>query len=286
MKSSAQTSQAGIGKHTKHQQFKPKYVLNGFPKAGTHLAEAYLLPILQPVQGSELWGQNWAGTFEGHSWTEDWIPDTVTCYKIARLTDGHFLKAHMGHTEDLERFMYFQGACHVLIYRDFRDVALSQVYHIMGKAKRLNHPNRDLYRQLGGVEEILKAVIEGIDIFPGVMQRWGHYAPWLDVEWGNSISFEEMRNRPHTAARSFITFGYGRLAGVLQTEIRANEELFKPKLAAMVKASQERKASPTFRKGVSGQWKRVFTEEHKELFKETDRDGWLVRLGYEEDDNW
>ena len=118
------------------------------------------------------------------------------------------------------------------------------------------------------------------------MHRWAYYAPWLEVEWSDSISFEELRNRPYDAARKIITFGYGRLASIMETDIVANETLFKPHFQAMVEASQERKKSTTFRKGVSGQWKMVFNEEHKELFKETDRDGWLVRLGYEEDDNW
>lgn len=41
----------------------------------------------------------------------------------------------------------------------------------------------------------------------------------------------------------------------------------------------------TFRKGAIGSWKDVFTEKHKELFKE--RLGKeLIALGYEEDNNW
>lgn len=282
MKNSEQISQTGTGKF---QKFSPKYIINGFPKAGTHLAAAFLSPIVTSVANSELWGANWAGTFHGNSWTEDWIADTVTCYKISRLQDSMFMKTHMGHTDILENFIFFHGACMVLVYRDFRDVALSQAHHIMGGDK-FAHPNKGLYRGLGGLEEVLSAVIDGIDIYPGVMQRWEHYAPWLDVEWTESISFEEMRNRPHAAAKKLVAFGYGRLAQVLGAEIEASEELFKPHFAAMVKNTQKRKASVTFRKGVSGQWKRVFTERHKDAFKESDRDGWLVRLGYEKDDNW
>lgn len=282
MKNLKLTSQSGTGKQ---QKFKPKYVINGFPKSGTHLAAAFLRPIVDPVAHSELWGMNWAGTFDGNSWTEDWVPDTVTCYKLARLTDGHYLMSHLGHNETLESFIYLQGSCHILVYRDFRDVALSQAHHIMGGSKYA-HPNKGLYRGLGGLNEVLSAVIEGIDIFPGVMQRWEHYAPWFDVEWVEPLSFEELRNRPHSAAKKIIEFGYGRLAQVLQAYMVADEELWKPHFAAMVKASQDRKKSRTFRKGVSGQWKRVFTEEHKDKFKESDRDGWLVRLGYEKDNNW
>jgi len=44
----------------------------------------------------------------------------------------------------------------------------------------------------------------------------------------------------------------------------------------------ERRDTLSFRRGVSGEWREVFTDEHKELFKQYDNDNWLVRLGYEE----
>jgi hypothetical protein len=43
--------------------------------------------------------------------------------------------------------------------------------------------------------------------------------------------------------------------------------------------------SPTFRSGKVGGWKRAFTEEHKQLFKEVTGD-LLEKLGYEENGNW
>jgi len=43
--------------------------------------------------------------------------------------------------------------------------------------------------------------------------------------------------------------------------------------------------SVTFRKGDVGGWRETFTEEHKDLFKKHDN-GWLVKLGYEKDENW
>ena len=43
--------------------------------------------------------------------------------------------------------------------------------------------------------------------------------------------------------------------------------------------------SRTFRKGIIGQWVDEFTDEHKELFKQTAGD-YLVNFGYEVDSNW
>ena len=40
-----------------------------------------------------------------------------------------------------------------------------------------------------------------------------------------------------------------------------------------------------FRKGIAGDWRNVFTEQDKVLFKKEAGD-LLIRLGYEKDDSW
>jgi hypothetical protein len=47
----------------------------------------------------------------------------------------------------------------------------------------------------------------------------------------------------------------------------------------------EEDSSSRFRKGVAGDWKSVFAEEDKRVFKET-AGNLLIELGYEKDDNW
>jgi len=54
----------------------------------------------------------------------------------------------------------------------------------------------------------------------------------------------------------------------------------------MAEASRDVKHSPTFRKGTTGQWRSEFSEEHVRLFKETDKNGELVRLGFAKDRDW
>jgi hypothetical protein len=45
------------------------------------------------------------------------------------------------------------------------------------------------------------------------------------------------------------------------------------------------KRSPTFRSGKTGEWKKYFTEDHKNIFREAAGD-LLVRLGYEKNNDW
>ena len=40
-----------------------------------------------------------------------------------------------------------------------------------------------------------------------------------------------------------------------------------------------------YRKGIAGDWKNYFTDEHKDLYKQLS-DDLLVRCGYEKDGNW
>ena len=53
---------------------------------------------------------------------------------------------------------------------------------------------------------------------------------------------------------------------------------------AIVSRTWSQKSS-TFRKGVIGDWRNHFTEEHKQAFKEQ-AGAELVRLGYEDDLDW
>jgi hypothetical protein len=65
---------------------------------------------------------------------------------------------------------------------------------------------------------------------------------------------------------------------------------FTPKVSrleaiSILKQSINPKRSGTFRKGQPGAWKESFTPENAKNFKRIAGD-LLVRLGYEQDDNW
>jgi sulfotransferase 6B1 len=54
---------------------------------------------------------------------------------------------------------------------------------------------------------------------------------------------------------------------------------------ATLSASMDPKRSPTFRQGKSGGWRKHFTPEIRDLFKQT-AGQLLIDLGYEKDLNW
>lgn len=183
--------------------------------------------------------------------------------------------------------MWFAGIAHIFVYRDPRDVAISQAHHILSDREELMHPSRERYRELGGFDEVLAAVIEGIEGFPGVMHRWELYAPWLNVSWTFKLRFEEALTDPASMAERLIRYGLDRVGAIFDLRLEPSVKSMEEMAAAMVGNAVDRKReSLTFRKGTIGEWRASFTEEHKRLFKETDKNNWLVRLGYENDRAW
>ncbi|HUX31044.1 MAG TPA: hypothetical protein VMV78_10530 [Thiobacillus sp.] len=194
----------------------------------------------------------------------------------------------MGHQDPIEAFLYYLGAAMIFCVRDFRDVAVSQAFHVTDYNDGLSHPDKDLYRDLGGFDEVLKACIVGLDKYPGVMERWGYYAPWAEADWVYLFRFERARREPEVVAAEILEYGILRSAGIFGFEMRGEGRgpSFHDVVHTMAEASAQREQSLTFRKGQIGDWREHFTDEHKKLFKETDKDGWLVRLGYETSEDW
>jgi hypothetical protein len=260
-----------------------KWVIVGFPKAGTHLAAAMIAPLAKPME-SGLSGKAWASAFND-AFTHEDRRLSVVAWQLSELLPGRYYKAHSYHHPDLEAFLWFLGACVLFVYRDPRDVAVSLAYHVLSDNQDvLIHSGREKLLALGDKGEILKAVIAGIDGYPGVMERWEAYAPWLSVPWVFKLKFEDAIARPQAVADLLVRHALDRLGEVFGLR------LLQPDTAElvqrMVAAANDREASLTFRAGRVGDWREEFGGEHKALFKETDKNRWLVRLGYEMDDAW
>lgn len=268
--------------------FDAKWICNGFPKSGTHLLSMMVRPVAPPTPNPESGLLSaWAGTHAGNSWTGMRMPLEWTCFKSGRVENGHMIKAHLAHDEELERFLYLLGAVHIFIYRDLRDVAVSQAFHIMNsQSDKLLHPNRDKYMKLGSYDNILLAVIEGLDEFPGIIERWEMFSSWLDVDWVLSVKFEDLLNEPKKWAENIFKFAMRRSTntwsrGDKKLNLEFDEDGMDLLTSTMVEVSQMKKKSPTFRKGITGEWKERFYPIHKEAFIEEDKEKWLVELGYE-----
>lgn len=271
--------------HIVQQIFDAKWVCNGFPKSGTHLLTQMVHVVAPYQEGTEggLFNKPWAGTFNGNSWTTERLPLEHTCYKLGRVENGRMVKAHLGHSPELAEWMRLAGLVHVFIYRDLRDVAVSQAHHIINsKEERFAHPDPGAY-PLDDFDAVLRLVIAGHQRFPGVATRWAHYAPWRDEGWVLAVRFEDLRYEPEEWAERIFTHAMLRNAETWDKTVTFDADGLAMVTRMMAKSSEQRERSATFRKGTAGQWREAFTEEHRRLWIANDPDRWLVRLGYEED---
>ena len=259
----------------------PKMYINGFPKAGLHLAERMAYGLFSAPENQS----KWLGT---NAWTVEMHDLEDVGGRLGSLIPGQFLKGHMGHLKSVEGIMIVLGIGCVLVYRDLRDVAVSQMYHVLSRTdKFLNHKGKREYKRIKrkkGKEGVLIAIIEGIDEFPGLIDRWETFAPWLDSEWAMCVSFEDIRKDHYKAANQFFDYSLKIQGLVAEEELYVDPKIKFQFVHRIVHEMSFRKTA-TFRKGVAGEWRKEFTPKVTECFKAHDN-GWLQRLGYEKDEKW
>jgi hypothetical protein len=168
---------------------------------------------------------------------------------------------------------------HYFIYRDPRDLLVSQVHYATEIYE--DHALHEYYNRLSNMDERLKAVIQGIyedekANRPGIADQYARFTAWLNFPAVMPVRFEDLiQNRSQTISAMLDhleTTGY-------------KIPLDRPIAIEKVMKAIDPKRSPTFRKGVVGDWRTHFTEEHKRLFKETAGD-LLIQLGYEQNNDW
>jgi hypothetical protein len=184
------------------------------------------------------------------------------------------------------------------IIRDGRDIAVSMVHHRWNRAKGEGGiyelrpeelERREAYRE--DPEGLLKT---GKGLFTGQTLR-GMAAGWKDQiarsrDDGRSllhdnyteVKYEDLLERPEEESRRILEF-LGADAG----EKTARECVRAASFENWTKGRTRGEEDPSsfFRKGVAGDWREVFTEEDKQVFKEVAGE-LLIELGYEKDDNW
>ncbi len=183
------------------------------------------------------------------------------------------------------------------IIRDGRDVAVSTMHHVWNHAKseggiydlsREELEKRDAYR--ADPEAFSRS---GESLFAGqrlanISKGWKagverpvKDAPGLLGSGYAEVRYEDLLERPRGEIRRLLEFlgasydkeTVGRCVEMSSFERMSNRKRGKEDSASF------------FRKGVAGDWKNVFTDEDRRVFKEAAGD-LLIELGYEKDGRW
>ena len=197
---------------------------------------------------------------------------------LKRVPRGVIGWGYVDATPENASFLTETGRVNYFIYRDPRDMLVSQVFFATDMHE--GHGMHEYYNSLPDFGERLKVAITGIDQdglkMVSVKKRYEGVFQWLEQKNVMCIRFEDLINDRDAT-----------LLSMLDEVEKMGYQIPTPRgkaLSILVDAIQPGK-SHTFLSGKTGGWKQYFTDEHKSLFKDMAGD-LLVKLGYEENNNW
>jgi sulfotransferase 6B1 len=245
-----------------------------FPKSGTHLLDQILLGFSNVAPYARRLHSFYA-EYEGESGVKR-TPEQALEW-LDSLKPNDVASAHLFARPESVIRVTSQKFIPYFIFRDPRDVVVSHVFYVT--EMELHHVHHEYYQSLPDFDSRLKVSILGrtdTDMeFPDIANRFAPYMGWLNHKEVLSIHFEDLINdRAATLTRIMEHF-------LNRVPLQASQNLILDSLESSINPTK----SPTFRSGKTGEWKKYFNEEHKKIFKNVAGD-FLVRLGYERDNNW
>jgi len=254
----------------------PVLFANSFPKSGTHLLTQVLqgFPQIGPAVDS---GLPAVVTFEGDSGRER--PAAEILADLQRLLPGDLSYGHLHSLPQVVELLCQPGYAAYFILRDPRDVVVSHVHYVTEIEP--NHIHHRYYAEvLQNFDQRLRTSILGLPDenipFPDIYQRFAPYLGWLEHPEVLCLRFED-----------FVTSRQETLRLVFDHAVQRGfpAALQRTEAIKILADNIDPQRSPTFRSGKIGGWQAQFSPENKTLFKEIAGD-LLVRLGYEQDNEW
>ncbi len=248
---------------------------NSFPKSGTHLLAQVLLAFPRIGLAVDR-GMGPILTFERGTGRRRAAAEILE--DLQALQPGDLAFGHVTADPEMVDAWCRDAVIHFFVLRDPRDAALSHAFYIGDKA--VHNVHHEYYRSLPTLEARLEVSILGRPDFPGefpdIRTRYEWYLDWLDCPGVLPIRFEDLVTDQGAALARMLDYAEGR---GFQRRVSRDQAL--EAMAAAVDPGR----SYTFRAGKTGEWRKHFSADHKNKFKEIAGD-LLVRLGYEEDQGW
>jgi hypothetical protein len=181
---------------------------------------------------------------------------------------------------DLIRELRFKQ---ILLLRDPRDVVVSNMFFTKREPGVRHH--KYYAEVLKGDDERIMATIRGFGQDTAterprasIREMFEGYTPWLDDPSTLVVRFEDL-----------VGPQGGGVSGKQLDEIRRIAEFVERPLsrehAQQLAQKMYSTGSLTYRKGIVGDWRNHFSEDHRRVFKQVAGD-LLIRLGYENDADW
>lgn len=233
------------------------FILCTVPKSGTHLATKFL-HILSGANGRLADVGN---------------KDFFNLYP-KKFANGLFHFMHFKHQFEPGTYkILLRDVVPIVNVRDPRDVCVSSVFYFSEILNQLCGSDADFNTRLAFTIQF-----QGCKVYFGPLFFFRRVIELMDTIDPVVLRFEDLTG----------PLGGGSLEAQLNTihSIAARLRIPMSEERAHAIADKLFGSSPTFREGQIGSWRTHFTEEHKALFKASGLQPYLIRLGYESDDQW
>lgn len=260
----------------------PRVLAVSMPKAGTHLLSTLLKNFPRLMFSGRHYALRHFRTEESLHSGADRAFDWARLERALRAVNrGQFMTAHFTPRAELFETLERLGYKTVNIIRDPRDTVVSSTHYLAHLKRHFLHER--IIDEFPETEGRLMGVIQGLPAngergLPSVGSRLRRYMQWIGRPGVHVCRFEDLVGE--------------RGGGSAERQLRAIEAIgahigrpLGPGQAEGIASRTWSQKSSTFRKGVIGDWRNYFTEEHKQAFKEQ-AGAELVHLGYEDDLDW
>ncbi len=248
---------------------------NSFPKSGTHL----LAQVLQAFPQIGLAVDRGMGPiltfvrFTGRRRSPREILDDLNALRPGDMCFGHIIAS-----PEIQGGWQRDKVAHYFMLRDPRDVVVSHAYYIADKA--IHNVHHEYYQSLPTLADRIRASILGRPDwegdFPNIRDRFELYMGWLDCSEVCTLRFEDFISNRRASLGVMLDY-----AREMNFQINLDDQEAIDRLAIAIDPQR----SFTFRSGKIGEWRTHFSPEHSRMFKEIAGD-LLIRLGYEQDQDW
>ena len=245
-----------------------------FPKSGTHLLDQILLGFGNVAPYAKRVHSFYA-EYEGESGVKR-VPEQALQW-LDSLRPRDVASAHLFARPEAVSSVISPRFIPYFIFRDPRDVVVSHVFYVTEMESR--HVHHGYYQSLPDFDTRLKVSIlgrpdAGVE-FPNIAERFAPYLGWLDQPQVLTIHFEDLIQDRVQALNRIIDHFLARVP------LQSSRQLIIDSLESSINPTK----SPTFRSGKTGEWKKHFTDEHKQIFKDVAGE-LLIRLGFETNLAW
>lgn len=191
---------------------------------------------------------------------------------------GHYvMKLHTEYSVETTEIFEKFNIKPIIMYRDLRDQCVSRYFHVLNDSL---HRDNKLYSSLTKEEAMTHNIQVTIDYYMSWIENWLAGVKKKPEQF-HEIKYEILRANPIETLSAVLSF--------FRITLSPNEiEQITQKVASQTKFDIKEnfiKKSSTARKGIVGDWRNHFTENHVKIFKEKCGQH-LIDVGYEKDLDW